>query len=180
MRVGGGVPWGKMLTAAAGLALIAAGPVGLMVAAPAGAAGAAAIVGGLAGFGPGGMVGGLAMLGGLSGAGAAAAAAAVAAGGGGAAATPNLQKIMIRVASEYARKTLDLPFDTTLWYQMTDYEGQISAVINRLKAFDDPKSAKMVHLTAAQVAVAGLLRFMIEKGLSPKEITDGEPKAIEA
>ena len=126
------------------------------------------------------MVGGLAMLGGLASAGAATTAAAVAGGGGEAAATPNLQKIMIRVSAEYARKNLDLPFDPGLWYQITDFEGQISAVLNRLRAFDDSKSAMILHLTAAQTAIAALLRFMIEKGLSPRAITDGEAKAIEA
>ena len=32
----------------------------------------------------------------------------------------------------------DLPFDRTLWYQLTDFESQISAIINRLSAFNDP------------------------------------------
>jgi hypothetical protein len=86
---------------------------------------------------------------------------------------------MMRVAAEHARKQLDLPFDSTLWYQLTDFECQISAVINRLNAFDDPKSVKLAQLTAAQVAVNALLRFMIDKGLSPNAITDGEPKAVE-
>jgi hypothetical protein len=175
----GGVPWGRVLTAAAGVALIAAGPVGLAVAAPAGVFGGAAIAGGLAAFGPGGMVGGLAMLGGLAGTGAAAAAAAVVGGSAGDTAAPNLGKLMMRVAAEHARKQLDLPFDSTLWYQLTDFECQISAVINRLNAFDDPKSVKLAQLTAAQVAVNALLRFMIDKGLSPNAITDGEPKAVE-
>ncbi|GAA3193972.1 hypothetical protein GCM10020255_094860 [Rhodococcus baikonurensis] len=76
----GGVPWGRVITAAVGLALVAAGPVGLMLAAPAAAAGGAAIVGGLAAFGPGGMIGGLGMLGGLAGAGAAVAAGAAVGG----------------------------------------------------------------------------------------------------
>ncbi|MDV3136671.1 hypothetical protein [Mycobacterium sp. 29Ha] len=174
----GGVPWGRVLTAAAGVALIAAGPVGLAVAAPAGVFGGAAIVGGLAAFGPGGMVGGLAMLGGLAGGGAAAAAAAIAGGSGNDTVAPNLGKLMMRVATEHARKQLDLPFDSTLWYQLTDFECQISAVINRLNAFDDPKSTALAQLTAAQVAVNALLRFMIEKGLSPDAITDGEPKVI--
>ena len=174
-----GVPWGRVLTAAAGVALIAAGPVGLAVAAPAGAFGAAAITGGLAAFGPGGMVGGLAMLGGLAGTGAAAAAAAVASGSGSEAAGPNLEKLMMRIAAEHARKLLDLPFDSTLWYQLTDFECQISAILNRLKAFNDPQSPKLVQLTAAQVAVNALLRFMIEQGLSPNAITDGEPKSLE-
>ena len=175
-----GVPWGRVLTAAAGVALIAAGPVGLAVAAPAGAFGAAAITGGLAAFGPGGMVGGLAMLGGLAGTGAAATAAAVASGSGLEATGPNLEKLMMRIAAEHARKLLDLPFDTTLWYQLTDFECQISATLNRLKAFNDPKSPKLVQLTAAQVAVNALLQFMIGQGLSPNAITDGEPKTIES
>jgi hypothetical protein len=181
-RVGnkGGVPWGRVLTAAAGVALLAAGPVGLAVAAPAGAFGAAAITGGLAAFGPGGMVGGLTMLGSLAGAGAATTAAAVASGGGPEASGPNLEKLMMRVSIEYARKLLDLPFDTTLWYQLTDFECQVSAIINRLKAFNDAKSPKLAQLEAAQAALNSLLRFMIEKGLSPEAITDGEPKALQA
>jgi hypothetical protein len=172
-----GVPWGRVLTAAAGVALIAAGPVGLAVAAPAGAFGAAAITGGLAAFGPGGMVGGLATLGGLAGTGAAAAAAAVASGSGSDAAGPNLEKLMMRIAAEHARRILDLPYDTTLWYQLTDFEGEISAILNRLRAFNDPKSPKLVQLTAAQITVDALLQFMIENGLSPGAITDGEPKS---
>lgn len=175
----GGVPWGRVLTAAAGVTLLAAGPVGLAVAAPAGAFGAAAITGGLAAFGPGGMVGGLAMLGGLAGTGAAATAAAAVGGSATEAAAPNLEKLMMRVAAEYARKLLDLPHDTSLWYQLTDFECQISAVLNRLEAFNDPKSSKLAHLVATRVAVNGLLRLMIEKELSPTAITDGEPKAID-
>jgi hypothetical protein len=126
------------------------------------------------------MVGGLAMLGGLAGTGAATAAAAVAGGGGPESGAPNLEKLMMRISVEWARKKLDLPFDTTLWYQLTDFEGQISAVLNRLKPFNDPKSPKVVQLTAAQLAVNALLRFMIEKGLSPNEITDAELKALDA
>ncbi|MCA4725811.1 hypothetical protein [Mycolicibacterium fortuitum] len=175
----GGVPWGRVLTAAAGVALIAAGPVGLAVAAPAGAFGAAAITGGLAAFGPGGMVGGLAMLGGLAGTGAATTAAAAVSGSPAEAAAPNLEKLMMRVATEHARKMLDLPHDSALWYQLTDFECQISAILNRLKAFNDPKSPKISQLTAAQFAVNALLQFMIEKGLSPTAITDGEPKSVE-
>ncbi|KAA0115081.1 hypothetical protein CIW51_17565 [Mycolicibacterium sp. P9-22] len=176
----GGVPWGRVLTAAAGVALIAAGPVGLAVAAPAGAFGAAAIVGGLAAFGPGGMVGGLAMLGGLAGAGAATAAAALAGGGGAEASVSSFEKLLMRISAEYARKKLELPFDTTLWFQLTDYEGQVSAVLNRLQPFSDAKAPTVVHLTSAQIAIRALLRFMIEKGLAPAEITDGETRALES
>jgi hypothetical protein len=170
----GGVPWGRVLTAAAGLALVAAGPIGLAVAAPAGAFGAAAIAGGLAAFGPGGMVGGLAMLGGLAGGGAAVAAAAVAGGSDPANDAPNLAKLMVKVATERARKLLDLPFDAALWYQLTDFESQISAVLNRLTTFSDEKSPRVLQLVEAQVAVKALIRFAIEHGLAPAAITDEE------
>ena len=170
----GGVPWGRVLTAAAGLALVAAGPIGLAVAAPAGAFGAAAIAGGLAAFGPGGMVGGLAMLGGLAGGGAAVAAAAVAGGSDPANDAPNLAKLMVKVATERARKLLDLPSDAALWYQLTDFESQISAVLNRLTTFSDEKSPQVLQLVEAQVAVKALIRFAIEHGLAPAAITDEE------
>ncbi len=169
-----GVPWGRVLTAAAGVALIAAGPVGLAVAAPAGAFGAAAVAGGLAAFGPGGMVGGLAMVSGLAGTGAATTAAALASGHGTAEAAPNLDKLMMRVAAEHARKLLDLGYDSRLWYQVTDFESQVSAVINRLEPFNDPKSARVTQLTAAKVAINALLQFMSVNGLAPNAITDGE------
>jgi pimeloyl-ACP methyl ester carboxylesterase len=176
----GGVPWGKVLTAAAGVALLAAGPVGLAVAAPAGVFGAAAITSSLAAFGPGGMVGGLAMLGGLAGTGAATATAAAVSGSEPEGPRPNLVKLMMRVAVEYARKLLDLPHDPTLWYQLTDFENQVSAAVNRLAPFDDAKSPKLVQLKVTKVAMKNLLAFMIEKGLSPEAITTGEPEAIES
>ncbi|MFV8300990.1 hypothetical protein ACNQP7_30295 [Mycolicibacterium fortuitum] len=169
-----GVPWGRVLTAAAGVALIAAGPVGLAVAAPAGAFGAAAVTGGLAAFGPGGMVGGLATIGGLAGTGAATTtAAAVAAGGSQPESAPNMDKLMMRVAAEHARKLLDLSYDTRLWYLTADFESQVSAVINRLEPFTDPKSARLAQLASAKVAINALLQFMVEKGLAPNAITDG-------
>lgn len=174
----GGVPWGRVLTAAAGVALLAAGPVGLAVAAPAGLAGAAAVTSSLAAFGPGGMMGGLAMLGSLAGTGAAAATAAAVSSPGAQATGPNLESLTMRVATEHARKKLDLPHDGTLWYQLVDFESQISAALNRLQPFNDPKSQRIVQLSAARSAVNQLLRFMIENELSPAAITDGEPKQI--
>lgn len=174
----GGVPWGRVLTAAAGVALLAAGPVGLAVAAPAGLAGAAAVTSSLAAFGPGGMMGGLAMLGSLAGTGAAAATAAAVSGPGAQATGPNLESLTMRVATEHARKKLDLPHDGTLWYQLVDFESQISAALNRLQPFNDPKSQRLVQLSAARAAVNQLLRFMIENELSPAAITDGEPKQL--
>ncbi|MEZ0339863.1 hypothetical protein ACAG25_07745 [Mycobacterium sp. pV006] len=89
-------------------------------------------------------MGGLAMLGGLASTGAAAAAAAAVSGPGSQVTGPNLESLMMRVAVEHARKTLDLPHDTTLWYQLTDFESQVSAALNRLQAFNDPKSQKLL------------------------------------
>ena len=172
----GGVPWGRVLTAAVGIALVAAGPIGLAVAAPATAFGAAAVTGSLAAFGPGGMVGGLALLGGLVGSGAAVAAAAVAGDGDSSISGPNLAKLMLRVAAEHAHKLLDIQHDSTLWYQLTDFESQISARLNRLTPFSDEKSVTVAQLREAQVAVQALFRFMIDKGLAPNAITEGEAK----
>ena len=47
-------------------------------------------------------------------------------------------------------------------------------MINRLAPFNDHKSARVSQLAAAQVAVNALLRFMIEHGLAPTAITQGE------
>lgn len=170
----GGVPWGRVLTAAAGVAIIAAGPVGLIVAAPAGVFGAAALTGGLAALGPGGMVGGLAMLGGLAGTGAAVATSAATTGGGPAQPITDSNTLVLRVAVEHARKLLELPYDEALWYQITDLETQLSARINRLSVYSDPKSAALETLRAGQFTVTRLLAFMLEKGLGPKALVAAE------
>lgn len=166
----GGVPWGRVITAAVGLALVAAGPVGLVMAAPATAFGAAALTGGLAAFGPGGMVGGLAMLGGLASTGAAV--AATAAVGGGAPDQPitDSTTLILRVSTEYARKLLDLPYDEALWYQLVDVETKLSARINRLTEFSDQKSGQLSQLLAAKSTITKLMAFMLDRGLSPRAI----------
>lgn len=174
----GGVPWGRVLGAAAGVALLAAGPVGLIAAAPAGAAGAAAIVGGLAGFGPGGMVGGLAMLGGLAGAGGALAAGAVNGGGEESRPTLDLKTLVLRVTVEHARKLLDLPFDHNLWYQLADAETAVSVQINRLEVFGDPKTPRLVMLREVKDSLARLMRFVIDNGLAPRAIAAGDATPI--
>ena len=170
----GGVPWGRVLTAAAGVAIVAAGPVGLIVAAPAGVFGAAALTGGLAALGPGGMVGGLAMLGGLASTGAAVATSAATTGGGPAQPVSDSNTLVLRVAVEHARKLLELPYDETLWYQITDLETQLSARINRLSVYSDPKSPALETLRAGQHTVSRLLAFMLEKGLGPKALVAAE------
>ncbi|WP_280764119.1 hypothetical protein [Prescottella agglutinans] len=175
----GGVPWGRVLTAAAGVALLAAGPVGLIAAAPATAAGAAAITGGLAAFGPGGMVGGLAMLSGLAGTGAAIAATAVAGGSDEARPVLDLNALVRRVTVEHARKLVDLPFDRNLWYQLADAETQVSAQINTLEAFSDPKSAQLTMLREVNDSLGRLMRFLIDNGLAPRAIAAGGEMRID-
>ena len=170
----GGVPWGRVLTAAAGVALLAAGPVGLLAAAPATAAGAAAITGGLAAFGPGGMVGGLAMLGGLAGTGAAVAATGVTGGGGEARPAVDLKTLVLQVTVEHARKLLDLPFNRNLWYQLADAETQVCAQINRLEAFSGPKTTRLRMLREINDSLGRLMRFVIDAGLAPRAIAVGD------
>lgn len=161
----GGIPWGRIGVAAAGLALLAAGPVGIMAAAPASAYGGAAITGGLAAFGPGGMVGGLATLGTLTGGGAAIAAGATLSGSSAETVTLNVTQLSLRVAADYALKLLDLPVDSELWGQLTLLETQISAELNRLETFSDPKATRVQQLRSAKDAVTKLLGFVVDKGL---------------
>ncbi|WP_032375262.1 hypothetical protein ACN9MI_07760 [Rhodococcoides fascians] len=170
----GGVPWGRVLTAAAGVAIVAAGPVGLLVAAPAGVFGAAALTGGLAALGPGGMVGGLAMLGGLAGTGAAVATTAATASGGQGQPVHDSNTLVLRVAVEHAHKMLALPYDEALWYQVTDLETHLSARINRLSVYSDPKSSALETLRSGQYTVNRLLAFMLEKGLGPNALVAAE------
>ncbi|WP_072804121.1 hypothetical protein [Rhodococcoides yunnanense] len=169
-----GVPWGRVLTAAAGVAIIAAGPVGLALAAPVGVFGAAALTGGLAALGPGGMVGGLAMLGGLAGTGAAVTTSAATLSGGPVEPVADSNALVLRVAAEYARKSLDLPYDKGLWYSITELESQLSARINRLAVYSDPKSSKLETLRVGQRTVALLMDFMLEKELGPTEFSSAE------
>ncbi|MBY6706225.1 hypothetical protein HQ308_05365 [Rhodococcus sp. BP-241] len=176
----GGVPWGRVLTAAAGVAIVAAGPVGLIVAAPAGVFGAAALTGGLAALGPGGMVGGLAMLGGLAGTGAAVATTAATVGTGPAQPIDDSNALVLRVAVEHARKLLDLRHDETLWFLITDLETHLSARINRLSVYSDPRSPTLEALRSGVHTVTRLLAFMIENGLGPKALITAETESERA
>jgi len=136
-----------------------------MAAAPASAYGGAAITGGLAAFGPGGMVGGLATLGTLTGGGAAIAAGATLSGSSAETVTLNVTQLSLRVAADYALKLLDLPVDSELWGQLTLLETQISAELNRLETFSDPKATRVQQLRSAKDAVTKLLGFVVDKGL---------------
>lgn len=161
----------RVLTAAAGLALLAAGPIGLMAAGSATAVGAAAITSSLAAFGPGGMIGGIAMVGGLASTGAMVTTAAATIGRGG----PQVllddpTVITIRVASAYALRNLDQPHDPELWHSLCLAETQIAGEINRMLAFSDEKSAKLKRLESVADIIAMLMQFMLANGLTPPAI----------
>ncbi|MFC4602985.1 hypothetical protein [Rhodococcus kronopolitis] len=151
----GGVPWGRVLGAAAGIALLAAGPVGL--------------------------IGGLAVLGGLAGVGGAIAVGAVAGGRAEPRPALDLKTLVLRVTVEHARKMLDLPFDHDLWYQLADAETNVSVQINRLEAFGDPKSPRLAMLREVKDSLARLMRFVIANGFAPRTISVGDetPMTVE-
>ena len=165
LKRSGGVPWGRIGMAAAGLALIAAGPVGLALAAPAGVYGGAAIAGGLAAFGPGGMMGGIAAIGALAAGGAGVVTGAAIGGSSAEIFALNVTRLTLRVAAEYALKRLDIRSDADLWPQLVSLETQISAELNRLNAFSDYKTPRVHQLRAAQEAVTKLLGFVVDKQL---------------
>ena len=159
----GGIPWGRIGIAAAGLALIAAGPIGLAAAAPASAFGAAAITGGLAALGPGGMMGGVATIGALAASGAGVVAGAALGGSNAEIFALNVTQLTLRVAAEYALRLLDVRSDADIWSQLTSLETQISAELNRVLAFSDSRSPRVQQLRAAQDAVIKLLGFVVDK-----------------
>lgn len=161
----GGVPWGRIGVAAAGLALIAAGPIGLAMAAPATAFGGAAITGGLAALGPGGMMGGIATVGALAAGGAGVVTGAALGGSSAEIFALNVTQLTLRVSAEYALKRLNAPTEAELWPQLVSLETQISAELNRLNAFSDSKTPRIHQLKAAQDAVTKLLAFVVEKEL---------------
>lgn len=161
----------RVLAAAAGVALLAAGPVGIAMAGAAGVAGAAAITSGLAAFGPGGMVGGLAMLGGLASTGTMVTTVAATARSGTNALLVDPTSVAIHVAIAYALKKTDEPHDDGLWYRLTTAESELGSEINRLSAFSDEKSANIQRLEAALDAIEKLMEFMVEKGLTPPALT---------
>jgi len=157
---------GRLMLAAAGIALVAAAPIGLMVAAPAGVAGAAALTGGLAALGPGGMVGGLATLGGLASTGTLMATVAATVG------SPDQigrdpRILLSRIAGEYTLKLLRIQHDETLWLQVTEFETQVCAEYNRLEPFSDKDSARLTDLTAAKKILAKMIEFMSTNELGP-------------
>ena len=160
----------RLAAAAAGVALLAAGPIGIAAAGAAGAVGAAALTSGLAAFGPGGMIGGLAMLGGLASTGAMVTTIAATAGGGTQPLVVDPTSVAIQVAIAYALNSLDEPFDTDLWHRLTSAEAEITAELNRLTPFSDEKSPSIERLRVAHSALEKMIEFVREKKLTPQSL----------
>ncbi|MGB3602663.1 hypothetical protein [Gordonia sp. (in: high G+C Gram-positive bacteria)] len=156
--------------AAAGVALLAAAPVGLVLAGAAGTVGAAAITSGLAAFGPGGMVGGLAIAGGLAGTGGMVTAAAATAKPGVNTVVLDPTSIAIQVAIAHSLKSVGEPFDAGLWERVMIAESELSAQINRLSPFSDPKSPTLERLAAGRDLISSLLDYMRKHGLVPASV----------
>ena len=158
--------WGWLLWAAAGLALIIAGPVGLVLAAPAGVSGAAAIVGAPGAFGPGGMVGGLVTAGALAGAGAGLTGVAATLASSASAETV-LGVVVQQLATAIVRKKLQDPNDYSPWFVLSNLEMEIARECQRLESYSDPKAATISIVRRKADIVRLALRYMMDNGLSP-------------
>ncbi|MEH6621173.1 MAG: alpha/beta hydrolase [Dietzia maris] len=165
----GGFPTGRLALAAAGLALIAAGPIGIATMGT--AAGAAAITSGLAAFGPGGMAGGLALLSGLASTGAMVTTAAATLKVGDIAEASDPATLAIAVASSHALKMVGEPPNPNLWASLTTAEGIVSARINKLSEFSDPKSPLASQLRQTREIINRLMKFAHDNDLGMKKLT---------
>jgi pimeloyl-ACP methyl ester carboxylesterase len=175
-----GIPWTRILVGAAGVALIAAGPLGIALAAPVGAYGAAAITGALAAFGPGGMVGGIALLGGLASTGAAVATGAATVSAAEASLGQIVIDLLVRVSSARARQLLDVARDEVVWFHVVAIEAEVAAELNRLSPLSDPKSPRIADLRRKLAVVRKLLTYMGQHGMHPRQLqagSDEEPAA---
>ncbi|OAH63617.1 hypothetical protein AYJ66_11210 [Dietzia cinnamea] len=169
----GSFPAGRLAIAAAGLAIIAAGPIG--IASMGTAAGAAAITSGLAAFGPGGMAGGLALLSGLASTGAMVTTAAATLKGGAMSAVSDPASLAILVASSHALKSVDEQPDPNLWASLTLAEGIVSGQINKLAEFSDPKATQLVQLKQTRDVINRLMEFAHDHGLGMDAIEGNLP-----
>lgn len=167
-RAFGASDWHRYALGAAGLALLAAGPLGLVLAAPAGLAGGAAITASLAAFGPGGMVGGMAMAGGLVGLGSGAVARSSAIP---AAMTADmLQTQCVRLmAFARAHRDLDLVGDRHVpWLTMQHWHGTLANELNRLAVFSDKDSVSLKTLRSKLKILDTGIGWMVDQGLAPQ------------
>ncbi|WP_448638653.1 hypothetical protein [Geodermatophilus sp. URMC 63] len=167
-----GIPWTRILVGAAGVALVAAGPLGIALATPAGVAGAAAVTSALAAFGPGGMVGGVALLGGLASTGTALATGAATVS----AADAPLDQIVIdltaRISAARARQQLDLSVDPAVWLHVVALEAEVAAELNRLEPLSDRNAPRLKSLRHKRDVIRRLLTYMLDKGLCPRQLSE--------
>ncbi|MBY3555210.1 lipase family protein [Modestobacter lapidis] len=168
-----GIPWTRILVGAAGVALIATGPLGIAFAAPVGAYGGAAIVGALAAFGPGGMIGGMALLGGLASTGAAVATGAATVSAAEAPIDQIVTDLLVRVSSARARQMLDVAPDEVVWFHVVAIEAEVAAELNRLSPLSDPKSPRIADLRRKLTVVRKLLTYMGQAGMQPRQLQAG-------
>ncbi|MBM7366959.1 hypothetical protein [Gordonia hydrophobica] len=157
--------------AAAGVTLLAAGPVGLAVAGGVGVAGAAVISGGLATASTASVAaaGGLAMLSGIAGTAGMVAAAAATARPGPKAVVLDPTSIAIQVAVAHALQNVGEEFDDGLWERVVIAESELSAQINRLEPFSDPKAPSLEQLRAARDLISSLLSYLKKHRLAPEQ-----------
>ncbi|ALG85275.1 hypothetical protein [Gordonia phthalatica] len=164
-------PRSRWALAAAGVALLAAGPVGLAVAGGVGAVGVAAISGGLATASTASIAaaGGLAMLSGIAGTAGMVAAAAATARPGPKAVVLDPTSIAIQVAVAHALKNVGEEFDDGLWERVMMAESELSAQINRLEPFSDPRAPSLEQLRSSRDLISSLLGYMKKHRLAPEK-----------
>ncbi|NMO02343.1 hypothetical protein HH308_14080 [Gordonia sp. TBRC 11910] len=164
-------PTAKIAAGAAGIALLAAGPIGLAMAGAAGVAGAAAITSSLAAFGPGGMVGGLAMLGGLATTGSMLTTAAATVRDA-PQSTLDPTSVAVLIAIAYAHKLIGEPYDSDVWYDLANAETKTAATLNMVEAYSDSKSAAVKRQKEIQALIAKLIAFMEDQKLEPQGVAE--------
>lgn len=158
-------PWaGRTAMAAAGVAIVALGPIGILAGGSA-FAGAAAVTAGLAAFGPGGMAGGLVTLAGLAGTGSAVAATAATLRPGTPARMDDPRDLAMRVAISAALRRLEEPTDPDMWNMLTDAETLASDSINRLAEFSDSSSLRLRQQQHLLTTIGALITFSQGNGL---------------
>lgn len=164
-------PRSRWALAAAGVALLAAGPVGLAVAGGVGVVGAAAISGGLATASTASVAaaGGLAMLSGIAGTAGMVAAAAATARPGPKAVVLDPTSIAIQVAVAHALKKVGEEFDDGLWERVMIAESELSAQINRLEPFSDPRAPSLEQLRSSRDLISSLLGYLKKHQLAPEQ-----------
>lgn len=162
-----GSSWRRYAVGAAGLAVLAAGPVGLLVAAPAGLAGAAAITSALATFGPGGMVGGMALAGSLIGFGSGAVALSATLPSGMSADMVRTQCVRV-MSFALAQRDLAIPGPAyNGWHLLIGWDSSLSVERERLATISDDDSPGIKAIDTNLKIIRRSIAWMVDRGLAP-------------